>query len=229
MASYDSIDTKHLHNYFNSICNSYKTNEYASFFTTHFLRKHLVNKIPNFENKLVLDIMSGRGENIKFIKNENDATEVITVDFSNKMNKIAKQNLKKFNLTQIEDDFFKVDYLSKSFDVIFCSFGIKTIDANNLNLFSEKISNLLKPKGEILLLEMVKPKNNNFSKLIKFYLEKCVPKIFGKQFKPLFSFIEKHKNMNSIKRNLKNNGLSIIEHKRFFDLFEIIHAKKIEI
>ena len=75
---------------------------------------------------------------------------------------------------------------------------------------------------------MVKPKNNRFKKVIKFYIEKCVPKIFGKQFKPLFSFIENHKNMDAIKRNLINNNLSIIEHKRFFDLFEIIHAKKMK-
>lgn len=99
-----------LEKYFNSIGKKYKANEYASFFLTSYLRKKMMGKIVNWKNKTVIDLMSGRAENVNHIKH---VTEITTVDFSKEMNKIAKEKLNHINLIQIENDFFKVNFFKK--------------------------------------------------------------------------------------------------------------------
>ncbi|WP_375238212.1 class I SAM-dependent methyltransferase [Aurantibacter sp.] len=213
-----------LIDYFNSLSMSYSVNEFASFYLTNYMRRKLINKINNFNGKSVLDLMSGRGENLKYINNK--STKVTTIDFSYKMNIAAKLKQNNTNLLQIEDDFFNTNCKPKSFDIIVCSFGIKTINNNNLKEFSQKLNRLIKPNGEILFLEMVKPRNRFNYKFIKFYLDILLPKLFGNKFKLLFPYLNNHISMTPLKTNMINENLNIIEHKRYFDFFEIIHAKK---
>jgi demethylmenaquinone methyltransferase/2-methoxy-6-polyprenyl-1,4-benzoquinol methylase len=210
--------------YFNSLSISYSVNEFASFYLTNYMRRKLINKINNFNGKSVLDIMSGRGENLKYITDK--STKITTIDFSYKMNVAARLKQNNTNLLQIEDDFFNTNCKPKSFDIIVCSFGIKTIHNNNLKEFSQKLNKLIKPNGEILFLEMVKPRNQFNYKFIKFYLEILLPKLFGNKFKLLFPYLNNHISMTPLKTNMINENLNIIEHKRYFDFFEIIHAKK---
>lgn len=212
--------------YFNDLSASYVTNEYASFYITNYMRRKLIKRVKNFENKCVLDIMSGKGENLTYIS-KHKSTKITTIDFSSKMNEAARLNLKEKTIHQIESDFFKINNKPNYYNIILCSFGIKTIEKHKLNLFTEKINDLLKYKGEILLLELVKPKLQLNFKILKFYLKVFIPTCFGSKFKALFPYVNNHKNMDSLKQNLINKGLKIIEHKRFFDLFEIIHAKKV--
>ncbi|BAO74819.1 class I SAM-dependent methyltransferase [Winogradskyella sp. PG-2] len=218
--------SSNLIEYFDGLSKTYITNEYASLFVTNYMRRKLIKKVESFENKSVLDIMSGKGENLKYIDQQNN-TSITTVDFATQMNKAALLNYKTKTIHQIESDFFEINHKPESYDIILCSFGIKTIKSEQLSVFVEKINHLLKPNGEVLLLELVKPKNYLNLKFIKFYLDVFVSNMFGKQFKALFPYINNHKNMNRLKSNLINTKISVIEHQRVFDLFEIIHAKKL--
>lgn len=212
--------------YFNNLSETYTTNEYASFFMTNYMRRKLIRKVQSYKNKSVLDIMSGKGENIKYLT-QNDTSTISTIDFSNKMNEAARLNYKNKKVHQIEDNFFDMNYTAESFDVILCSFGIKTIEPEKFNAFSKKINYLLKPNGEILLLEIVKPKHYLNYKLTKFYLDVFMPNVFGTQFRALFPYVNKHTSMDDLKLSMTNENIKILEHQRVFDLFEIIHAKKL--
>jgi len=216
-----------LKNYFNLLSKTYFINEFASFFITNYMRRKLIKKIKILKNKSILDIMSGKGENLKYINQRQNNTTITTIDFANKMNVAARLKNQNKIIKQIEKDFFINNEKSESFDIILCSFGIKTIEKDKIKLFAKKINHLLKANGEILLLEMVKPKRKIFLRFVKFYLNNLLPFIFGHQFKLLFPYVNKHKNMNDLSRNLSRYGhLEIIEHTRIFDFFEIIHAKK---
>jgi len=215
-------DNKTLVSYFNKLSDTYSVNEYASFFLTNYMRRKLIKKVNCFKNKSVLDIMSGKGENLKHITQDN--TEISTVDFAIKMNEASR--LKNKGIHQIQKDFFEMTN-SNSFDIILCSFGIKTIEISRIETFAKKINNLLNKNGEILLLELVKPENGLKYKITKIYLKRIVPFFFGRQFKRLFPYVHKHKNMNRLKDSIIEENFEIIEHKRMFDLFEIIHAKKL--
>ena len=212
-----------LKRYFDSIGKNYYVNEYGSLFLTSFLRKKLVSKIKNYKNKSIVDLMSGRGENLKYLKKTNQIT---TVDFSIEMNKIAKESFKNINLVQIEGNIFDVMFSDNDYDIVLCSFGIKTIKKEDLKLFAIKINSILKNNGDILLLELVKPKNKFFNAFINLYTQKIIPALFGELFKELTPFIQNHSNMDELKNELSSLQLNIVEHKRYFDLFEIIHAKK---
>lgn len=216
-----------LSKYFNGLSEVYCINEYSSFFITNYMRRKLINKIKIFDNKSLLDIMSGTGENLKYINYKENTIKITTIDFSSKMNQIARVNHKSKILHQIENDFFEIKNSRETYDIILCSFGIKTINPKQLNVFAKKLNHLLRPNGEILLLELVKPKNQLNHSVIKFYLNKIIPTFFGKQFKLLFPYVNNHLSMKGLKLNIKEEGLKIIEHKRYFDLFEIIYAKKL--
>lgn len=219
-------NNSNLKAYFNGLSKTYDTNKYASFFLTNYMRQKLINKVISFENKSILDVMSGKGENLKYINQNQNNLKITTIDFATEMNKAARIILKDKTIRQIENNFFKINHKSESYDIILCSFGIKTIEHEKLNLFAKKINHLLKPGGEILLLELVRPKKYLNLKLITFYLNVFVPSIFGNQFKTLFPYVNNHINMDDLKLNIINENIKIIEHKRVFDLFEIIHAKK---
>jgi ubiquinone/menaquinone biosynthesis C-methylase UbiE len=217
-----------LERYFNELSKTYVANEYASFFITNYMRRNLIKKIKSFEDKSILDLMSGKGENLKYI-NLTKNKKITTLDFSKEMNLAARLNHKDKEIQQIENDFFETNHKKELYDIIICSFGIKTIEPEKLNSFAKKINYILKPNGEVLLLELVKPKNYLNFKLIKFYLNVLVPAIFGKQFKTLFPYVNNHVNMDNLKLNMTIEKLKIIDHNRFLDLFEIIHAKKIHL
>lgn len=212
--------------YFNKLSKTYATNECASFFTTNYMRRKLIKKVRSFKNKSILDIMSGKGENLRYINQNKDHTQITTIDFASKMNEAARVNHKNKKIHQIENDFFAINHKAESYDIILCSFGIKTIEPKKLDLFIKKVSHLLKPNGEILLLEIVRPKRKFNFKLAELYLDVIVPRIFGNQFKALFTYMNNHINMNNLKLNMINEKLNIIDHIRVFDLYEIIHAKK---
>lgn len=211
--------------YFNDLSETYATNEYASFYTTNYMRRRLIKKVESFENKSILDIMSGKGENLKYISKHIN-TDITTIDFSSKMNEAARLNHRNEKIHQIEGDFFEINHKQESFDIVLCSFGIKTIEPEKLNSFAKKINHLLKPNGEVFILEIVKPKKTFNFKIAAIYLDIIVPKIFGNQFKTLFRYMSQHVSMNDLKLNLINEKIKIIEHKRTFDMYEIIHAKK---
>lgn len=211
--------------YFNDLSETYITNEYASFFTTNYMRRKLIKKVRSFENKSILDIMSGKGENLKYISHNN--TNITTIDFSSKMNEAARLNHRNEKIHQIEGDFFDINDQQETFDIVLCSFGIKTIEQEKLDLFAKKLTQLLKPNGELFLLEIVKPKKVFNYKIAKIYLDIIVPKLFGNQFKVLFKYMNQHISMGNLKLNMINEKLKIIEHTRTFDMYEIIHAKKI--
>lgn len=218
------MNSSELKEYFNNLAGEYSINEIASLNMTNYMRRKLTGRIKSYKNKSDIDIMSGRGENLKFLSNDNNLTNITTLDFAVNMNISA--SCRYGNITQMECDFFDAPFINNSFDILICSYGLKTIPNLALKTFSKKIQDIIKPDGEILLLELVKPENKLVGKIIHFYLNSIVPRIFGKKFKILASYLKTHENMNDLKNHMLSENLQIIEHNRYFDLFEIIHAKK---
>lgn len=214
-----------LNSYFDSISNCYSVNEHASLYTTNLMRKLALKHIKDYSNKSVLDLMSGTGENIRLLKDINKIKHISTLDFSSNMNCIAKKKISHINFEQIEDDFFKTKQL-KTYDIILCTFGVKTFTETSIKIFCKKISTILNPNGEIVILELVKPKSDILSFSLKFYLNHIIARIFSKKFRLLFPFIEANKNLDIFKTNILANNITIQKHKRKFFIYEIIHAKK---
>ena len=70
--------------------------------------------------------MSGQGENLEFIQEHNDNTEIVALDFSSAMHmKLAATFKNKLSIQQIRNDFFESQIPDHSMDIILCSYGTK--------------------------------------------------------------------------------------------------------
>ncbi|WP_343659055.1 class I SAM-dependent methyltransferase [Chryseobacterium sp.] len=218
---------KDLQQYFDHIQPRYYVNEIASLGFTRLFRKIAVQKVKNYGGKRVLDLMSGQGENLEFLKKYNQNTEIVALDFSSAMQiKLAETFKNKLSIHQIKNDFFKSDITERSMDIILCSYGIKTIEQEQKQVFADRLSRIINQKGEIIIVEFVKPKTAWRLTCVKWYIEVLVSKIFGNEFGKLFHYINKNESLEDIKNQFVNNGLSIISHKRYLDLIEILHVKR---
>ncbi|MDR3023572.1 class I SAM-dependent methyltransferase [Chryseobacterium sp.] len=216
-----------LQQYFDRIQPRYYINEIASLGFTRLFRKMAVQKVKNYGDKRVLDLMSGQGENLEFLKDHNENTKIVTLDFSSAMNlKLFSTFKKKLTINQIQDDFFKNQIPDRSMDIILCSYGTKTIEENNKKIFVDELSRIIDERGEIMIVEFVKPKTPWRFSCVKWYIEVLVSKIFGNEFGKLFHYIKKNDSLEDMREQFDHNGLFIISHKRYLDLVEILHVKR---
>ncbi|MDR6368782.1 demethylmenaquinone methyltransferase/2-methoxy-6-polyprenyl-1,4-benzoquinol methylase [Chryseobacterium bernardetii] len=216
-----------LQQYFDHLQPRYYINEIASLGFTRLFRKMAVQKVKNYGNKRVLDLMSGQGENLEFIKAHNENTEIVALDFSSAMHrKLAATFKNKLSIQQIQTDFFESQIPDHSMDIILCSYGTKTIEEDQKPIFADRLSNIIDEKGEIIIVEFVKPKTKWRFSCVKWYIEVLVTKIFGNEFGKLFHYINKNKSLEDLKVQFLKNELSIISHKRYLDLIEILHVKR---
>lgn len=216
-----------LQQYFDRIQPRYYINEIASLGFTRLFRKMAVQKVKNYGDKRVLDLMSGQGENLEFLKDHNENTKIVTLDFSSAMNlKLFSTFKKKLTINQIQNDFFKNQIPDRSMDIILCSYGTKTIEENNKKIFVDELSRIIDERGEIMIVEFVKPKTPWRFSCVKWYIEVLVSKIFGNEFGKLFHYIKKNDSLEDMREQFNHNGLFIISHKRYLDLVEILHVKR---
>ncbi|QWT86184.1 class I SAM-dependent methyltransferase [Chryseobacterium sp. PCH239] len=216
-----------LQEYFDNLQPRYYINEIASLGFTRLFRKMAVQKVKSYGNKRVLDLMSGQGENLEFIQEHNDNTEIVALDFSSAMHmKLASTFKNKLSIQQIRNDFFESQIPDHSMDIILCSYGTKTIEEDQKPIFADKLSNIINEKGEIIIVEFVKPKIKWRFNCVKWYIEVLVTKVFGNEFGKLFHYINKNESLEDLKNQFIKNGLSIISHKRYLDLVEILHVKR---
>lgn len=216
-----------LQEYFDNLQPRYYINEIASLGFTRLFRKMAVQKVKSYGNKRVLDLMSGQGENLEFIQEHNDNTEIVALDFSSAMHmKLAATFKNKLSIQQIRNDFFESQIPDHSMDIILCSYGTKTIEEDQKPIFADKLSKIIDEKGEIIIVEFVKPKTKWRFNCVKWYIEVLVTKVFGNEFGKLFHYINKNESLEDLKDQFIKNGLSIISHKRYLDLVEILHVKR---
>jgi ubiquinone/menaquinone biosynthesis C-methylase UbiE len=216
-----------LRQYFDKLQPRYYINEIASLGFTKLFRKIAVRKVEDYGNKRVLDLMSGQGENLRFLQKQDENTKITTVDFSSAMNKkLMALYENQYSIKQIQSDFFETKIQEKSIDIILCSYGTKTIEEEKVEFFADELSRIIDENGEIIIVEFVKPKTPWRLACVKWYIETLVTKLFGKEFKELFHYIDKNKSLFGLKKQFFNNNLSILSHKRYLDLVEILHVKK---
>ncbi|PTT35428.1 hypothetical protein DBR28_12325 [Chryseobacterium sp. HMWF028] len=216
-----------LQQYFDNLQPRYYINEIASLGFTRLFRKMAVQKVKSYGDKRVLDLMSGQGENLKFLQEHNENTEIVALDFSSAMHmKLAATFKNKLSIQQIQNDFFESQIPDHSMDIILCSYGTKTIEEDQKPIFADRLSKIIDKEGEIIIVEFVKPKTAWRFACVKWYIEVLVSKLFGNEFGKLFHYINKNESLEDLKNQFINNRLSIISHKRYLDLVEILHVKR---
>lgn len=180
------IDKSQVDSMFNRIAKRYDfLNHFLSFGIDRYWRKKLAKNITPKQTFEYLDIASGTGDQLFTVCNHynNSISRAVGVDIAIEMLAIAKKKQKNRKLTKrisfLHESVYTLPFPDQSFDIATISFGIRNISEIEQGL--REILRVLKPGGELLILEFSLPKNLVLRKLHLFYLRYILPFI-GKCF-----------------------------------------------
>ncbi|MCK5823980.1 MAG: bifunctional demethylmenaquinone methyltransferase/2-methoxy-6-polyprenyl-1,4-benzoquinol methylase UbiE [Ichthyobacteriaceae bacterium] len=153
-------------------------------FLNHFLsmgidiiwRKKVVKLIKQTGAQKILDIATGTGD-LAIAMAELKPEKIVGLDLSNGMLEVGKAKIKEKKLDglidMIQGDSENMPFDDNTFDAITISFGIRNFE--NLSKCLVEINRVLKPGGDLVILELSQPTKNPMKSLYQFYSTKILP------------------------------------------------------
>ena len=213
---------------FNSIATVYdKINDIISLGRHKDWKSFFISN-ADFDGK-ILDIATGAGDLISYIKKSYPNTDCYGIDPSKNMLSIARQ--KNIGINFIEAYSEELPFPENSFDFITISFGIRNTLSIDKSL--KEIHRVLKKKQNLLVMEFSKNENFFLKILTNLYLFLIIPivgLVYGK-FKEYFYLSKSISNFytpNEFKKLLETNFFLVDSVQSFnFGLVTIYKARKI--
>ena len=144
-----------------------------SFWSDRFYRKDALRKAGLRRGMDLLDVASGTGLMIKAaLELGLNPAQVTGVDPSRGM---LAQNRERNPVTLLEGSGENLPCANSSFDFVSMGYALRHV-ADLHKLFSE-FHRVLRPGGRVLILEITRPKNAVALGLMRFYMQKLVPRI----------------------------------------------------
>lgn len=212
---------------FNAISPTYdRLNHVLSFNIDKIWRKKTIARIQKSkdQNFTALDLCCGTHDmGIECIR-QFPKVKITAMDFSEEMlnagsHKIAK-HLKSGQIHPLCGDALNMPFAEASFDVVFCAYGVRNFSDTQRGL--AEIKRVLKPHGQVLILDFFKPQNI-FAKLFhKTYAEHVLPRVGGwvsgnpLAYKYLKDSIQGFVTRDHMGELLRNNGFKDISSQDFW-------------
>lgn len=219
-------DDNFVENLFDRMSKTYGTVNYiSSFGFTERWRQQCVDEIDwTVAMKEGYDLMSGMGESWHLIM-KNKKVRLTGVDMSFAMNKKAKEKIearKDWDVRVKEENILANSIESDTADFIVSTFGIKTFSLDKQKLLAREINRILKPGGQIAMIEVSVPNQPVLKMLFLFYLKRVIP-IIGRLFmgnsldySMLGVYCERFKNCEQFSLLLAENGMDVKVKPYFF-------------
>ena len=184
-------------------------------------------KLNSYKTDKILDIACGTGSLTQEIIKNSSNDQVIGLDFSDAMLKIAKNTVSNLILGDSHYLPFKKNY----FDHITIAYGIRNFE--NITQSLQEVNYVLNNKGTLNIIEIIKPYNNIKSFIFKLGFFIFAP-LFGLIFSHNFSaylYLPKSSNSflteNKINSLLQKNGFNkITTKKKAFGSVILLNALK---
>ncbi len=154
-------------------------------FLNHFLsagidvswRKKTINYFKNENPKHLLDVACGTADMSIIASKLLDIEKITGIDISEQMltiglNKIEKEGLTDRIKLQLGDS-EAINFPNQTFDGIMVAFGVRNFENLEKGLF--EMLRVLKPGGQLVVLEFSKPANPIFRTLYNFYMGTLAP------------------------------------------------------
>ncbi len=164
-----------IQNQFDAIVPTYDLlNHVLSMGTDILWRRNIFRHINKVRHKPAIDLCCGTGD-LSLILHKKGA-RVTSLDFSRNMLKrgMDKQALKG---SPIAGDAGLLPCRDNAFAVATIAFGIRNIP--DINNFIKEVFRVLMPGGELVILELIRPKNKLIKFLYTYYLNTLIPFIGG--------------------------------------------------
>ncbi|GAB3998505.1 demethylmenaquinone methyltransferase [Spirosoma daeguense] len=185
----DSIyDPAFVQDLFNEMSLTYeRMNTITSFGFSNRWRRQCVHELDIQPGNVVVDLMTGMGETWNYIcQRIGPKGTLIGVDFSDGMLRYANQKRQRNRFATYTIAIEKQNVLAgtlpaQSADHVVVSFGLKTFNAEQINLLAKEIYRILKPGGQFSCIEVSLPNPILLRIAYLFYLRRVIP-ILGTLF-----------------------------------------------
>lgn len=185
-------------------------------------RRKNAKTVAKSQPKTILDLATGTADLAIALAKRNPQAHIIGTDISEKMLEIGKAKIKKQSLeNQIElrfGDAALLPFEDDSFDAVTVAFGVRNFE--NLEKGLSEISRVLKPHGQVVILEFSMPEKFPVKQLYRLYFKRLLPfigKIVSKDknaYAYLPASVEKFPKPNGFCNLLASNGLKNSQAKR---------------
>lgn len=221
-------DQNAMKSMFNDIAKNYDfLNDIMTFFTQKSIKNSAINSLkPNHSN--ILDVCTGTGDIAIMLAKKFPNASITALDFSLEMLKIAKIKSKNSNINFINQNALDMPFLDNSFDLCTISFGLRNLP--DITAAIKEIHRILATNGELLIIDLGKPKMNWLYPLI---LDKVIPilgKIFHENKYPYQYLVESQKDFPSpqkLSKVLQSVGFADTKIRNFlFGTITVLTAEK---
>ena len=167
-AMFDRISPKYDH-----------LNHLLSFNIDKLWRRKTAKVVAKSQPKTILDLATGTADLAIALAKHNPQTHIVGMDFSEKMLEIGKTKIRKQgHENQIELRLGNVAALpfdDNSFDAVTVAFGVRNFEELGQGL--SEIRRVLKPDGQVVILEFSMPEEFPMKQLYRFYFKRILPNI----------------------------------------------------
>jgi ubiquinone/menaquinone biosynthesis methyltransferase len=200
-----------------------RVNLISSFAFAARWRKQCADEIDFAPNQTIMDLMSGMGEMWPSIIARSDNTcRLQAIEFSPQMCKHAHEKHPNLHIELLEVDVLENHVPDSSIDVITSGFGLKTFSDDQKVLLAKQIARMLKPGGQISMIEISVPTFAPLRLLYMFYLKFVIP-IVGQLFlgnpenyRMLGIYTQAFGDCTKMTEYLKAAGLAVLQKRYFF-------------
>lgn len=222
----DIYSAQFVKSLFNHMSKSYERMNYiTSFGFSLRWRKQFITLLPTSGNNVkIIDLLTGMGESWNPLFSQYPNCHLTALDFSDEMLKYAQSKNKKYfnnKVSIIKNDILNNAIADNSFDIVICSFGLKTFNEYQLNNLAKEVHRILKTGGRFSFVEVSSPQNKLLKGLYSFYLGKIIP-IIGRIFlgnpddyKMLWQYTAAFGNCKIAAEIFRQAGLQV-EYRSFF-------------
>ena len=198
-------------------------------FMNHFLsagidkswRRMAIKKMKNQDPKIILDVASGTADMAIAACKILNPEKVIGIDISAQMLEVGRKKVEKEGFGQIVKlelgDSETINYAEKTFDAVTVAFGVRNFE--NLENGLKEMLRVLKPGGQLVILEFSKPKYMAVRSLYNLYMGILAPRVarWFRQNKDAYKYLCESANAFPDRRNfidiLKKAGFSETKYK----------------
>lgn len=178
---------------------------------------------------LVLDVACGTGDLAAELQ-RGSAAKVIGTDFCRPMLAVAAEKNRKNHtaIPYVEGDALALPFASGAFDAVTIAFGLRNL-ANFADGLSE-LGRLLKPGGQLAVLEFSAPVVPGFRQAFQFYFSRVLPRIGGAvsgsrgAYEYLPDSVSKFPDQKRLVRMMEETGFANVEYQNLTGGVAAIHT-----
>lgn len=156
-------------------------NHLLSFNIDKVWRRKIAKLVAKSHPQTILDLATGTADLAIALAQHNPQAHIFGMDISEKMLEIGKAKIARQSLeNQVElhlGDAARLPFEDNRFDAVAVAFGVRNFE--NLEQGLSEISRVLKPDGQVFILEFSMPKNFPIKQCYKLYFKHLLP-IIGK-------------------------------------------------